>query len=291
MDSRFEAFFAGLETAGVCVDASPATTLRVPRFKASIWRSAWIDRLREQACSERSREVCTGCPRVAECVYPILAETRALCTSPAAPPALVVRPPLLRDEQISAGEALRFGATVIGPRGAAAVASAAEQMVIIGVDGEVVPLRPIEIRTVRRSLRPRAEVLAAAGAVEVRFYTPFRTKQDGRFGQPITARGFLQAVHRRLRVLGGSDDDGRELLPHFDEMGPLPQLGDVRVRWQDWSRRSRREEATMTLGGHVGRFHLRGEFDRWGPLLALAERVHVGKSTAFGLGWIGVRPD
>jgi hypothetical protein len=52
----------------------------------------------------------------------------------------------------------------------------------------------------------------------------------------------------------------------------------------DWERYSRRQEATMKLGGFVGRVIYQGDWAPFAALLILGELVHVGKACVFGHG-------
>ena len=54
--------------------------------------------------------------------------------------------------------------------------------------------------------------------------------------------------------------------------------------WQDWTRRSARQQRTMALGGVCGDWTLEGELGPFLPALHLGQWLHVGKETVFGMG-------
>lgn len=61
------------------------------------------------------------------------------------------------------------------------------------------------------------------------------------------------------------------------------------LSWMDWERYSNRQRERMKLGGVVGKINFTGSLGKFLPYLHLAEHIHVGKETTFGLGKIAVR--
>ncbi|MFN3595527.1 MAG: CRISPR system precrRNA processing endoribonuclease RAMP protein Cas6, partial [Thiobacillaceae bacterium] len=57
-----------------------------------------------------------------------------------------------------------------------------------------------------------------------------------------------------------------------------------RLRWQDWTRYSSRQQKKMDLGGVVGEWRLVGDLSPFAPFLHLGQWLHVGKEATFGLG-------
>jgi hypothetical protein len=60
--------------------------------------------------------------------------------------------------------------------------------------------------------------------------------------------------------------------------------GEKQLEWRDWSRYSQRQSQSMTLGGAVGQWRLRGDLTAFWPLLHLGQWLHVGGKATFGLG-------
>ena len=66
------------------------------------------------------------------------------------------------------------------------------------------------------------------------------------------------------------------------------QVTAADLRWHDCKRWSQRQQASMKLGGLVGRLVLEGDLAPFASLLGAAEVVHVGKGATFGLGQVVV---
>ena len=56
----------------------------------------------------------------------------------------------------------------------------------------------------------------------------------------------------------------------------------------DWERYSTRQEERMKLGGIVGKISFTGSLGKFLPYLLIAQHIHVGKETTFGLGKVKV---
>ena len=128
----------------------------------------------------------------------------------------------------------------------------------------------------------------------IHLLTPLRLRTKGQVLRAFDFRAFISAFLRRLQLLislhdpeGTFDLDVRGIL----EAAAGAQIIDSRVRWQDLERWSRRQRRKMPLGGLVGRVCVRADVGIFGGLLKLAEIVHVGRGTAFGLGQIRVEED
>ena len=62
------------------------------------------------------------------------------------------------------------------------------------------------------------------------------------------------------------------------------EIQERHIGWFDWERYSTRQQASMKLGGIVGRVTYTGNLNQFLPLIALGRYVHVGKGATFGLG-------
>lgn len=128
----------------------------------------------------------------------------------------------------------------------------------------------------------------AVPAAQLEFMTPLRIKRQGELlrAQGLRAEDLLMAVLRRCAEACDLQL-GMPLQADFSGLRQAAQTVTLRhgLQWRDWQRYSNRQAQHMPLGGLVGPVELRGEGLRhfW-PLLHLAELLHVGGKTTFGLG-------
>ena len=59
---------------------------------------------------------------------------------------------------------------------------------------------------------------------------------------------------------------------------------DNEIEWADWRRYSNKQDQAMFMGGISGTIGYSGALAEFLPLLRIAELVHLGKQTTFGLG-------
>ncbi|HKV07131.1 MAG TPA: CRISPR system precrRNA processing endoribonuclease RAMP protein Cas6, partial [Thermoanaerobaculia bacterium] len=132
-----------------------------------------------------------------------------------------------------------------------------------------------------------AEVPLPEGPVTLRLETPLRIKLRDRLNDRPTFRDLAFNMLRRVLELAHFHVPGvaidwsfRSLLDRADGV----RVVSADVRWHDWERFSQRQQASMKLGGLVGRLGLEGDLAPFAALLRAAEVVHVGKGATFGLG-------
>jgi hypothetical protein len=145
--------------------------------------------------------------------------------------------------------------------------------------------------------RPAALLLAATppetpGSLTLGLRTPLRLKADNRLVRE--APGFALLMHRLLgraamldRAAGGPG------LPAALKQDLLAQAAAIepaghRLAWVEWPRHSSRQGADMLFGGLVGELGFRGELAPFLPWLRLAEYIHLGGKTTFGLGAVRI---
>jgi CRISPR/Cas system endoribonuclease Cas6 (RAMP superfamily) len=68
------------------------------------------------------------------------------------------------------------------------------------------------------------------------------------------------------------------------DMASAVKRVDQDLKWFDWERYSSRQQATMRMGGLMGRVTFEGNLAPFYMLLEAGEITHVGKGTSFGLG-------
>ncbi|WP_186442940.1 CRISPR system precrRNA processing endoribonuclease RAMP protein Cas6 [Desulfobotulus alkaliphilus] len=123
-------------------------------------------------------------------------------------------------------------------------------------------------------------------AVRIVLDTPLRLKVDGRLPADLPFDLFVRQALRRMSSLFNAWGDGE---PELDYPEMIRMAGNIRIReknlrWFDWQRYSNRQESRMFMGGLTGDVLYEGDLTPFLPLLSLAEALHVGKNTMFGLG-------
>lgn len=131
---------------------------------------------------------------------------------------------------------------------------------------------------------------AGTGSLLVHLKTPCRFKSDNRLAAELPFRLLFNLVVRRIRTLWALDgenvkfDGFSAMLDRADEVETV----ETCLFWKDWTRYSSRQKSSMQLGGLQGSVRYRGDLAAFLPFFALAESLHIGKQTSFGLGQISV---
>lgn len=125
---------------------------------------------------------------------------------------------------------------------------------------------------------------APASACSVDFFTPLRLKQNNQLVRtPPALELLLQRILSRASQLAGAP------LPAWREQ-VLDVASQARVAshdmcWHEWNRYSSRQQKVMPFGGLMGTVRYEGDnLQALLPYLRLAEWLHVGNKTTFGLG-------
>lgn len=130
--------------------------------------------------------------------------------------------------------------------------------------------------------------LHGTGELLVRLITPCRFKTDNRLASELPFLQLFNLVVRRIRTLWALDDEN----VMFDSFSTMLDRADsvetveTCLFWKDWTRYSSRQKTSMQLGGLQGSVRYRGDLAAFLPFFALAESLHIGKQTSFGLGQI-----
>lgn len=130
------------------------------------------------------------------------------------------------------------------------------------------------------------------GFLRVSLETPCRFKEGSRLSDALPFRQLLILAMRRVRTLWELDGQGAR----YEEFRYMLDLADSvatvasSLHWKDWTRFSSRQQAYMQLGGLWGEVIYKGQIQPFLPLLFLAEKLHIGKQTSFGLGRIRLEP-
>jgi hypothetical protein len=251
------------------------------------------------------------CPFRDTCAYAYCFETpppagsERLRNQSAVPHPFVLQAPSPRVEAWTPADPLRFSIVLVGraieyfPYFFAAVERAAER----GLGAGNVPFRLETVRDGDGTLlwmpggpaclppavhHPRMlfDALAPEEAT-LRFTTPVRILRDGRMPATLDFRAFARALLSRVSSLlyfhcgGELDVDFRGLL---DRAARVRTVSD-RLHVRPLDRWSNRQQTKVPIDGLVGTVTWRGESvgELW-PLIRIGEVVHVGKSTALGMG-------
>lgn len=100
----------------------------------------------------------------------------------------------------------------------------------------------------------------------------------------VLMRSIIRRVTSLLNVYGNGE-------PDLDYSGLVAAAENITVaenslQWLDWKRYSSRQDKKMFMGGLTGNITYQGCFSPFQPMLAMAEKVHIGKNSSFGLGKI-----
>jgi hypothetical protein len=290
----------------------------LPSFKGSMLRGAFGRALRKAACAMGPQQACEACGLRSACLYTRLFETFIENEPPpflkgqtAAP-----RPFVLEvDEErrhFAPGDCLRFDLLLFGSavqlQTLAAVAVGrmaehglgerrrrftAEQIAFLDASGEFTALFA-NGHLIRKGLAPSLlppHNGLPENEVVLRFLTPARFKTAGRLQGSLGFRALVFRMLARALELSHFFGDRAAIDWHFQPL--LRQADGVRVleqdlTWKDLKRYSARQGTEMTMGGFVGSMRLTGDLAPFAPLLRIAEIIHIGKGTTFGLGRVEV---
>lgn len=287
---------------------------RLPPFKGSAFRGAFGHSLKKVVCAVRHKE-CRDCLLNRRCLYARVFETpppagnggRSRLAAPPHP--YVIKPPLPPRTDFAPGEDFDFalllfgefndylpyfiyafeemGRTGLGKRNQPVIChldriTAQGTEIYSGADRELLPGDWTDNAFLETEPPPAVEGL------KVSFLTPLRLKFDNRLSDDLPFHILIRAALRRISSLFETFGAGE---PSIDYKGLVHGAEKIRtahknLRWIDIKRYSSRQEQEMLIGGVTGDILYQGEIAPYLPVLKLAERFHLGKQTAFGLGWI-----
>ena len=129
-----------------------------------------------------------------------------------------------------------------------------------------------------------ASVREPATACTMAFLTPLRLKEGNQLLRtPPTLETLLHRVLGRAAQLAGVS--ALPLRQHLLESARPAQITHQNTHWQNWGRYSARQKKAMPFGGLMGEVRYEGDnLQELIPWLRVAEWLHVGNKTTFGLG-------
>lgn len=293
-------------------DCIAQTPIRLPDYAGSLLRGAFGRALRQVACITRERD-CTPCALNAGCPYTaVFAPGKPGTPHPRLqnseiPAPYVIEPPVWGARVVEPGAGFVFHMVLIGrarehlpiiilawrralARGLGPGDGTGDIATVVTETGQTVYTPTQDSIAAHESAVPQTPTLTEPPAtVTLRFSTPLRLQQNGNALPPhrLTPRPLILAAARRASLLAEFHGaDGTPPSVGWKALAAEAEaLGDERrLEWRDWTRYSSRQQQTMTLGGVVGDWRLKGEFTHAWPWLYLGQWLHVGKETVFGLG-------
>lgn len=282
------------------------TPIHFPAYAGSMLRGAFGHALRRISCMTRQKD-CAGCPLLGTCPYPAIfapaAVEHGLQRFSQIPAPYLIEPPSWGEKSLQPGETFSFNLVLCGralkelPLITLALRQALQRGIGPG-DGqaELISLNQEDETPVHSpstgQFAAHSHTLPPVPAedcteITLHFSTPLRLQENGNALPPnrLTARALLMAAVRRASLMaefhGNTAPDW-----HFSQLAEQASAVDEQkdLKWQDWTRRSARQQQTMKLGGVIGDWTLRGNITPFLPALHIGQWLHIGKETVFGLG-------
>lgn len=291
----------------------------LPPYKGSTLRGGLGQAFRQLACLQPGG-ACQGCPVAASCAYAYIFETSRGNTRVTLDQEYLPHPYVIEcldggQARYGPGETLEFNLHLLGrgieflPYFTLAFQQAARKGLGAGrhpfamkkaeqVLGE--EKRLIWREGMRLTGVPHREALDnreregdhLLDRVTLELVTPLRLQRGGRLVKELDFRTLLHSVLLRLSFVVEAHQSGPLGLDFKGMLGRAQgvEAAGSSLAWQDWTRYSSRQGKKIIMGGLVGEITFRGgPLGEFLPYLRLAEQVHTGKGTVYGLGKIKVR--
>jgi hypothetical protein len=293
---------------------------RLPVYLGSTLRGAMGKAFRKGACMTRAR-TCENCMFVGQCAYAYIFETTSEQVRAEIkniiplyiPHPFVLEPPVTRKTSYTKGDSLQFNVVLIGtgiqflPFFIAAFGQA-------GIDGLGAGRFKYHLESVEQLIegknillweggntlvaRPNEQLLTdnpddqSVNTIIMDLQTPLRLRDGGSLSADLSFTLLMRSIFRRLDLLGKIHGSGALHIPYRDY---LLQADDIKIqaertdlRWIEWERYSNRQKSSLKMGGLCGRVCYTGDLTIFMPYLLMAQELHAGKGTAFGLGKIAI---
>ena len=228
------------------------------------------------------------------------------------PPPYVIEPPLNGAQTLAAGETLSFNMVLIGAalpqlpliifawqrafaRGINKTRSTGDLLTVewLAADETATLIYSKEMTQVQtHATQLSIPHHTTPQDLHLHFLTPLRIEKTKTPLGPkeITAAALLRQLIRRVSLVMQfqyaensawhiDKDTAKQLNTLADEI-----KDERRLRWQEWTRHSSRQQQTMALGGVTGHWLLKQVPVELLPYLYLGQWLHAGKEAVFGLG-------
>ena len=284
-------------------------------------RGAFGHALRQTACASVREDDCARCSARSRCVYFRLFRTSELnplhgARGRSTPPSpLVIEPPEAPRRPLERGDEIHMGVVLVGDSIAdlPSVVKACELMGKIGLGqrgarlqlqhvdfvharGYAVAYAPEDTPATMPPFEPTLGALAprsvgeGRGRLEITLVTPLRLKRGGKLLSDVDFQVLVTHAVQRIRLLDQLHTGAPYLADGEAVEAAAAQCRTTgkRLRWWDWATDSR-SQGRIRLGGLMGVISVEGSWQPLLPILRLAEQIHVGKNTTYGLGKISLR--
>jgi hypothetical protein len=307
-----------LEMANFRFTFSADEEAQLPLYLGSTLRGAMGRVFRNNACMTKAR-VCFGCMYASQCAYAYIFETSKEQVHENnknnvplnIPHPFVLEPPLEAKTMYKKGEVLQFNVVLIG-RGIQFLPFFISAFSQAGLEGLGAGRYHFHLSKVEQLngekkiplweggnqflTQPYAQILTdeqdgkAVNGITLDLQTPLRLIEGGRLSVDISFNLLMRGIFRRLYILGLIHGQGALKIPFQDY---LARASEVKLRkpltqinWQEWERYSNRQKRTLKMGGLCGRLSYQGDLSLFMPYILMAQELHIGKGTVFGLGKI-----
>lgn len=115
------------------------------------------------------------------------------------------------------------------------------------------------------------------------FVTPYRQKEQKHLLKDFVWDAFFNSLHRRIRFFDTVFNNGGLDLPETIDAGGVT-VRQSEMRWEEFHRKSARQQTSMSLGGLVGKVTLRNLSPEQYAIVKLGSYLHAGRQTSFGNG-------
>ncbi|MGD9732060.1 MAG: CRISPR system precrRNA processing endoribonuclease RAMP protein Cas6 [Desulfamplus sp.] len=293
----------------------------LPYYKGSTFRGVLGHALKRVVCALKRQE-CPTCLLRENCTYAMIFETADAVAVPdgsrvsSAPSPLVLEPPVSTRHEFKKGETLDCTLLLFGEinRNLPYFIYAFEQMGQIGIGRNIkgrrsrfvlesvtsddlsstfysrnsqtitMPEQVEHLTLISDRVADQSPIYI--GKIAMQIHTPLRiiSRQVPIARLPFTL--LLRNIIRRTTSLLNVYGEGE---PDMDYAGLVAQSEQISIsnnslHWFDWKRYSSTQDKKMFMGGLVGKVEYQGDFTPFLPFMKMAETVHIGKNTAFGLG-------
>ena len=301
--------------------------LRMPRYKGNVFRGRFGYILRDVTCVGGERQCEKHCEFPERCVYskcfetPVPAESPMLRGQPFAPHPFVLEPPYTGQLAYAPGDTLTCTLTLIGEainllpwmvftfyrmgeqriglrnqRGRCRLEKVESLPAQEDAPSQTIFISETEMLTDEGFILGLEDVMHAApdvtDTIDLEFLTPASIKVNGKWTSHLTFETLLRNLLRRIRFLNYFHC-GEDLDTDVDVHTLIEAARAVRhtshLQWLRRDRYSHRTEASIPMGGFMGKIRFEGGLAPFLPFIYLGEYLHIGHHTAFGYGQYRIR--
>ena len=294
--------------------------LKMPSYKGNVFRGRFGYILRHVACIGQEKQCEKQCHFPDRCIYSRCFETPVPKDSPIlrgqtfAPHPFVLEPPHANTRSYVLGDTFTCHLTLIGDainllpwlvftfdqmgkqriglrgeRGQCQLEKVESLPADDNQPSQTIYTIESEMLTDEGLVLRLSDVLNAATShmdqVHLEFLTPTSIKVNGKWTSRLTFEILIRNLLRRIRFLSlchcgeDLDVDAHALIAAAHSVRHISHL-----QWLRRDRYSHRAEASVPMGGFMGKIQFEGDLTPFLPFLYLGKYLHIGHHTAFGFG-------